>query len=268
LPRSAEPSGEERRGGSGAFGERSRTRRERAATVGAPHLVPAVFALLVALGVWAAWGKVSCDAGLHAASPETQVRAALARQHRARIPDVYGFRAGGTVSLSNLRYADVAVNVDGGRAQVIAVVDAEGDVSWREKARLSYVGREAFAMTPCRIALWCGDGRQFARLKGVLATLFRRHDAFNAGDAEAYARLVSDRYAGEGGKAALLARLRDDLGGDARMRVVAWQIRVERDRAVVGEDYEIRVGDAAPAVLRARFELALEGASWRVVSGL
>jgi hypothetical protein len=238
--------------------------------VGAPHLVPVALALAVLLGVWAAWGRVSCDAGLRAASPETQVRAALARQDRARVPDVYGFRAGGTATLWNVRYGDVAVNVDEGRAQVIAVVDAEGDVAWQEeKARLSYVGREVFGMAPCRIALWCGDGRQFSQLKGVLATLFRRHDAFNAGDAEAYARLVSDRYAGEGGKAALLARLRRDLrGGDARMRVVAWQIRVERDRAVVGEDYELRVGDAAPATLRARFELALEGAAWRVVSGL
>ena len=123
-------------------------------------------------------------------------------------------------------------------------------------------------MTPCRIALWCADGDQFAQLRGVLATLFRREDAFNGRDADAYARLVSDRYAG--GKDALLARLRGDLGGKlpARIRVLGWQIRVERDRAQVGEDYEIRVGEEAPRQLRARFELVREDDRWRVLSGL
>jgi hypothetical protein len=268
LPRSGSPGGEGGRGPEERFGERSRSRRERASSVGAPHLVPALLALAAVLAVWAGWGKVSCDAGLRAASPETQVRAALARLDRARVPDVYGFRAGGTASLWNVRYLDVAVSVEGERARVVAVVDAEGDVTWgAEKAKISYVGRETFGMTPCRIALWCGDGRQFAELSGVLSTLFRRHDAFNGGDAEAYARLVSEGYAG--GKDALLARLRRDLaGGDARMKVLAWQIRVERDRATVGEDYEIRVGAEAPTILRARFELAREGAAWRVVSGL
>ena len=184
------------RGRGGAFGDRARSRRERASPVGAPRLVPAALALAAALAVWAAWGRVSCDAGLalRARRPRS---APPSRARTARgIPDVYGFRAGGIASLRQLRYADVAVNVEDARARVIAVVDAEGDVSWRdETARLSYVGREVFGMTPCRVALWCGDGRQFAQLRGVLATLFRRHDAFNAGDLDAYGHLVSDRYA-------------------------------------------------------------------------
>lgn len=269
-PSADPPGGPERPPGAPRLGDRTRERRERATRLGAPHLVPAGLALAAALLVWAAWGRISCgDAALAVASPETQVRAALARQDRARVPDVYGFRAGGTATLRDLRYADVAVLAEGGRAQVVAVVEAEGDVAWRdEQARVSYVGRETFAMTPCRIALWCADGDQFARLKGVLATLFRREDAFNARDAEAYARLVSDGYAG--GRDALLARVRADLGAGAaaRMRVLAWQIRVERDRATVGEDYEIQVGDAAPAKLRARFELVREDERWRIVSGL
>jgi hypothetical protein len=271
LPPSADPpGGPERTPDRFRLGERARARRERATRLGAPHLVPAALAVVAALLVWAAWGRISCgDARLAVASPETQVRAALARHDRARVPDVYGFRAGGTATLRELRYADVAVLAERGRAQVVAVVEAEGEVAWRdEQARVSYVGREAFAMTPCRIALWCADGDQFARLKGVLATLFRREDAFNGRDADGYARLVSDAY--QGGKEALLARLRADLGGGAaaRMRVLAWQIRVERDRATVGEDYEIQVGETAPRRLRARFELAREDDRWRIVSGL
>ncbi len=251
------------------IGERTRARRERASRVGAPHLVPAALALAAGLARWAAWGRVSCDAGLAVASPETQVKAALAKQDRARIPDVYGFHAGGSATLRDVRFGDVAVLAEDGRARVVAVVEAEGEVAWgEEQARLSYVGREAFGMTPCRIALWCADGDQFAQLRGVLATLFRREDAFNGRDADAYARLVSDRY--EGGKDALLARVRADLGKEpaARMRVLGWQIRVERDRAEVGEDYEIRLGEAAPQKLRARFVLAHEDDRWRVVSGL
>jgi hypothetical protein len=104
----------------------------------------------------------------------------------------------------------------------------------------------------------------------VLTALFRRQDAFNGRDPEAYARLLSDRYEGEGGKQALLGRLRADLGSGppARMRVVAWQVRVERDRALIGEDYTIAVGDAPPRTLRARYEMAREGERWAIVSGL
>lgn len=254
------------------LGERARGRRERAARVGAPHLVPSLLALGVAVLAWALWGKVSCaDAGLALASPETQVKAALARQDRARVPDVYGFRAGGTASLREVRFSDVAVAMDGGTARVVALVEAEGDVAWQEeRARLTYLGREAFVMSRCDTAGWCADGRQFAGVKGVLATLFRREDAFNGQDAEAYERLVSERYAGVGGKAALVARLRGDLRGGppARVRILAWQIRVERDRAIVGEDYELAIGEGAPRTLRARYELAREGERWAIVSGL
>ena len=192
------------------FGEQSQSRRERAAKVGAPHLVPSALAILAALAVWALWGKVSCGgAGLSVASPETQVRAALAGQERARISDVYGFHAGGTAALRALRYPEVAVSMDGDLARVIAMVESDGEVVWKdEQARLSYVGRELFTMTRCRIAGWCADGNQFARLRGVLTTLFRREDAFNGRDADAYGRLVSDSYAHEGGKAPLVERLR------------------------------------------------------------
>jgi hypothetical protein len=123
-------------------------------------------------------------------------------------------------------------------------------------------------MSPCRIWVWCADGRQLDGLRSVLTVLFRRQDAFNGRDPEAYARLLSERY--PGGKQALLARIRADLrsGPPARMRVAAWQVRVERDRALVGEDYTLEVGDGPPRTLRARYELLREGDRWTIVSGL
>lgn len=247
-----------------------RAREPRLPRAGAPYLFPIGLTLAVAVAVWAGWDRLVA-LGTVLESPEAQVRRALAGQDRADLEDVYGFRAGGTVRLHRVRFADVAVSAQGERADVVAVLEAEGRVAWREEAAtVAYIGRERFAMSPCRIWLWCADGRQFAGLRAVLTALFRRQDAFNGRDPEAYARLLSDRYEGEGGKQALLERLRADLGSGlpARIRVVAWQVRVERDRALIGEDYTIEVGDAPPRTLRARFEMAREGERWAIVSGL
>lgn len=270
MPRSADPSGPPP---AGPFSPRAReARRARAARSGAPYLVPIALALAAALVLWRYWDRIAgADLAISAASPETQVREALRHQERAQLADVYGFKSGGTAELVPVRYADVAVSAEGDRARVLAVVEAEGRVTWRDqRAALSYVGREAFGMTRCSIALWCGDGQQFARLRGVLTALFRRADAFDGRDAEAYGRLVSEAYAGPGGRPAVLARLARELaaGEPARVRVLGWQVRVERDRAEVGEDHELRSGEGAPERRRARYTLALEDDRWRFVEGL
>jgi hypothetical protein len=225
----------------------------------------------VAFLIWRSWGTlVSFELPIAAAGPETQVREALAHQNRAALADVYGFMAGGTAQLQPVRFADVTVSMDEGAARVLAVVEAQGKVVWREqKADVSYVGREAFRMTRCKIALWCGDGDQFARLRGVLTALFRRADAASTRDLAAAGRLVSDGYAGEGGKPALLARLGRDFRAPApEVHLRTWQIRVERDRAQVGEDYDLVEPGRAPQRLRARYTLALEDDRWRFVDGL
>jgi hypothetical protein len=151
------------------------------------------------------------------------------------------------------------------------MLDGEGRVAWRDQqAKLRYLGRERFRMQPCRIALWCGEGDQFERLRGVLQALFRRHDAAAAGDAAALARLVSDRYADAGeDRAQVLSRLGQELrrGEPERTRIVAWQIRVERDRAEVGEEYEI-AADSRTEAARARYTLAWDGDRWTFVAGL
>lgn len=245
-------------------------RRERAARVGAPHLVPSGLALAAAALAWLSWGELRACGRAAVTSPETQVREALAAQRHAALPDVYGFRAGGTAQLRDVRYGDVQVAVEDGKARVVAVVEAEGRVVWREEqARLGYIGREAFTLSPCTAAGWCADGQQFARLRGVLAVLFRRADALAAGDVDAHARLVSERFAEAGGKASAVARLRaaaeESAGGT--VRVLGWQIRVERDTASVGEDLELERPGAPSEARRAVYGLALEGAHWRIVSG-
>jgi hypothetical protein len=247
-------------------------RRKLATRLGWPHLFPSSLAIAVALAGWALFREGGCGRdGLRraVASPETQVREALAGQPRARLGDVYGYASGGTAVLDRVSYADVVVKVEGGGARVLAVVEAAGEVTWRDqRASLSYVGRESFVMRPCSVALWCADGGQFARLRAALTLSFRRLDAFRLGDLEIYGRIVSERY--PGGKGALLDRLRRDLAepGARRLTVNAWQIRVERDTATVGEDYHIALGAEPPRALRARYELAWEEGRWRIAAGL
>jgi hypothetical protein len=205
------------------------------------------------------------------ADPDTRVRAALARQKSLHLSDVYGFDAGGTLELSPVRFGDLAISVSGERAQVVAMVEGEGVIDWRRgRIRVGYIGRERFSMTPCELGGWCADGRQLAELRRVLPLLFRRIDAFNARDAAAYGRLVGVGYRGAGGQAAVLAQLARDLGAGpaATLTVTAWQLRVEPDRVVVGEDQRVRVGDGPEVSLRARLVLNEEEGRWVIVDGL
>ena len=207
-------------------------RRGLGARVGAPYLVPLVLAVAAALAVWLGRDRL-LSWGRFPAGGERQVREALANQVRAHLEDVYGFRAGGTVELSPVRYGDVSAAVDGQVATVVAMLEAEGRAVWRDQsAAVSYIGRERFRMRPCGIAGWCGEGEQFQRLRGVLLALFRRDDALAAAAAP------------------------------ARRRVLAWQIRVEREVAEVGEDFETVPPAGAPVRERARFRLRLDGGRW------
>ena len=150
------------------------------------------------------------------ASPETEVKDALARLREARL-DAGGAPA---LELRSLRFADVTVSLDGPRALVLAVVEAEGSAGGG--ASLAYVGREAFAMERCPTLRWCLP--DLPALRGVVAAL-------------------------------------REAPREAAARVTAWQVRVERDHATAGEDYEL-----AGRRLRVRRELRREVAGWRLVA--
>jgi hypothetical protein len=279
-------------------GSEFRRRRRVSFRSGAPYLVPVLVAGAAALAAWF-WRAEILDAGsgLSLQSPENQIRQALAHQDRAHLEDVYGWKAGGTLELTSVRYsevvpevAEVVPDVGGGRATVVAHLDAEGRAVWRDQAAaVSYIGRERFHMKPCKIALWCAEGDQFARLRAVLRTLFRRLDAARVGDAAAQVALAADDYR-EGGtdRAGLAARLRGEAASPRPgLRVRAWQIRVDRDVAEVGEDYEEagagreagreagareagagREGMPEGRPLRARYRLERRGERWVFAGGL
>lgn len=251
-------------------GSRRELRRALEVRSGAPYLFPVVLSLLaLALGWWlkdAAPGLAGA-----AAAPEDQVKKALADLTSARLEDVYGHGSGGLAELQQLRLADVTVAFQGERAQVVAMADGTGRVAWRGQViPLAYLGREAFSMRRCRFAGWCAEGEALAQLRPVLRLLFRRLDAFNGRDAAAYGRLVAESYRGPGGRAAILERLARDLAAEPRatLAVAGWQIRVDRDEAIVGEDERLGVGSAAPVTLRARLRLVRQGDRWVIAEGL
>ena len=250
------PSAERR----GDFTDRAAGPRRRAGR-GAPYLAPAALLLAAALAAWLGRGRLAaCGAGL--GSPEAQIRQLLSQPSRARMDDVYGFGAGGAVELGEVRFYDVAPLLEGDRATVVAMLTASGRVTWRgREARLSYLGRERFHMRRCAIARWCADGEQLERLRGVLAALFRLDDARERRDLDACLRLraaaarerAGARGAGEGAGGAL--------------RVAAWQIRVERDEAQVGEDLAT-VAPGPPARSERRvYRLVREGGRWAFDGG-
>jgi hypothetical protein len=129
------------------------------------------------------------------------------------------------IELARVSFHDVEVAAEGGRARVLAVVDADGRVRLEGgEVALGYVGREAFEMARCARARWCADGEPLPALAGVVAAI-----------------AAAPR---EGGR-----------------KPVAWQIRVERDRAVVGEDAEGPAGARTP---RGVVEVVREGPGWRL----
>ncbi|MGA8892574.1 MAG: nuclear transport factor 2 family protein, partial [Anaeromyxobacteraceae bacterium] len=97
--------------------------------------------------------------------------------------------------------------------------------------------------------------------------LFRRLDATRAGDPAAALALAADDYRdGPTDRAALEARLRSEAGTPRPdLKARAWQIRVDRDGAEVGEDLEDASGGRP---VRTRYRLERRGERWVFVSGM
>jgi hypothetical protein len=166
-----------------------------------------------------ALASVSCSV----ASPRTEIVEALGRSAPFEVA-----AGGARVEVARASFRDVEVAAEGGRAQVLAVVDADGRVRiGGAEVALGYVGREAFEMERCaRAGRWCPAGPALPALGGVVAAL-----------------AATPRPEGR--------------------RPVAWQIRIERDRALVGEDAE---GMGGARALRITLDLVRDGPGWRLAA--
>lgn len=127
----------------------------------------------------------------------------LAREAAAGLAGRRALDAGPVrIELDDLRLAEITVAVDGPRARVVAIAEGGGRARFGDQApSLAYVGREAFLLERCA-AGWCAADGALPALRGVVEAL-----------------AASPRPPG--------------------VRVVAWQIRVERDEATAGEDREL-----------------------------
>lgn len=161
------------------------------------------------------------------AGGEEQVRAALSAVSSL------AFQAGGpalSVSLPRVAYRDVAAAVEGAKATAVAMVEAEGAAAFDGQApAVSYLGREVISLAPCAGAGWCAEV-PMPRLAAVLRALRERQ--------QQQARAQPGR------------------------RVLAWQIRVERETAEVGEDHEAAGPGGAPVRGRSRITLRRSGEAW------
>jgi hypothetical protein len=165
-------------------------------------------------------GLLALAAACSVASPEREVREALARLDPAALRAAGG---GAELTLERVSFADVAVSPDGSRALVVAFVEAEGRAALGGSSpAVAYRGREVFVVERCPSARWCLAGGALPALSGVVG--------------------------------ALAALPRPDGA-----RVVAWQIRVERETASVGEDYEL-----AGERRRETRTLRRDGERWRL----
>jgi hypothetical protein len=154
----------------------------------------------------------------------------LAREAAAALARTRALDAGpARVELDDLRLVEITVSVDGPRARVVALAEAGGRARFADQApALAYVGRETFLLERCAQG-WCAVEGALPALRGVVEAL--------AG---------SPRPPGT--------------------RVLAWQIRVERDAATAGEDQEIAEG-AAPKRLRALRALRRDASGrWALVA--
>ncbi|HTP28824.1 MAG TPA: nuclear transport factor 2 family protein [Anaeromyxobacteraceae bacterium] len=234
------------------------------------RLIPAGATFATALAAWLWWSRVASCAAL-IQSPEEQIRKGLAGQDHARLDDVCGPHAGGTAELHSMRFDDISPMVEGSRATVAVMLTANGRVRWREgEARFAYSGRERFHMNPCSLGHWCSDGGQFDRLRGVLLALVRRRDALERGDVEAHAGLLSDHYRDRGeDRLAARHRLARELAQPLpRPRLLNWQIKIERETALVGEDAESSVQGEAPTRVRRVYRLERQGERWLFAGGV
>lgn len=161
------------------------------------------------------------------AGGEDQVRAALSALTALR------FQTGDppmSIELPRVAYRDVSASVQEGQATAVTMVEAEGAAAFDGQApQISYLGREVVALAPCAADGWCAAA-PLPRLAQVLEVLRRRHRAL--------------------------------AGAEPGRRVRAWQIRVERETAEVGEDREAAGPGGTPVRSRARFTLRRAGGAW------
>lgn len=193
-----------------------------------------VLAPLVAVALAGGWALLHGLPDL-GGSPDARVRRALAAAGEVVLEDLAGAGQGTRAAL-RVTYRDaIGAEEQGGRLRAVAVVEAEGTIRGSGlDAVVAVVGREQIPLVPCAAGDCPGPEGPLPRIRGVLEALVARHRAL--------------------------------VATGSHRRVVAWQVRVERDTAEVGEDLQTPGPASAPARERTRLRLGRQGGRWAVAS--
>lgn len=171
------------------------------------------------------------------------------------------------------RFVSRTVDVEGARATVYARGEVSGSF---EGVTTDCICVEAIPLER-EGGRWRVVGFPLPRLRGVVAALEARHEAFEERDVEAYRALIHPDYdADEGEDRKIEARLSALLSGEngelVRQEILSRTMRVERREATVTERWRlIEEAGEEPRELargRARYVLHPTTDGWRFVAGL
>jgi hypothetical protein len=174
-----------------------------------------------------------------AAGPDAGMRSVLQQGERAGLALAIPGTSAVLVS-RRLHYDRVTTHVDddGEEAFALSTLDFEGTLGSIQVSSLG-VERIPFERSGTQ---WRPRSGLAPRLAGVIAALEARRQALEAGDA---AKLVGLAASPETGRAAQDELLRRAASAPKPLNhICAWYIRLERNRALVTEDYRIGEGSA------------------------
>ncbi|HYR56404.1 MAG TPA: hypothetical protein VEM39_09805 [Myxococcaceae bacterium] len=174
-----------------------------------------------------------------AAGPDAAIRTALQQSESAglslKIPD-----SPASLVTRRLHFDRVTTHFDsrGEEAYALSTLDFEGTV---DSIKVSSLGVERVVFERA--------GREWRQLQGlaprltaVIAALLARRESLESADAERLERLAASPEVGRAARQDELFR-RVASSPKPRYRVTAWYIRLDRDGALVTEEYQTGAGD-------------------------
>ncbi len=187
-----------------------------------------------------------------AAGPDAALRSILQRAESSGVSIPI---SGATLPLRSrrLHFDRISTHLEaaGQAAQARSTLDFEGTFDGVEVSSLG-VERTEFDRVGGE---WRVRNGFAPRLAAAVAALEARRRALQTGDGEGLARLAVSPQAE---RAARTGELLGPVGSGRVYRATAWYIRLERNQALVTEDYEIEASGADPPPEKAKRRLTLE----------
>ena len=188
-----------------------------------------------------------------AAGPDAGIRSSLLQGEHAGLALAIPGTSAALLS-RRLHYDRITTHVDadGEGAFALSTLDFEGTLA---SVHVSSLGVERIPFER-RGTQWQPRTGLAPRLAGVVAALEARRQALESGDVAKLVVLAASPEAGRAAKDALLGRAAS--APQPLHHICAWYIRLERNQALVTEDYRIGEGSERPPKQKGTTRLTLE----------